>query len=75
MANKTVKAKYQGQIIEGVILHSRRTQTIETEDNPDIIHVILHRMKLIKPVTVTWDETIKTVSELWVDNNSILDGV
>jgi hypothetical protein len=69
---KTVKAMYQGKLIEGEIIKTKITSTIETEDNPESIKVMLHRVKLKKPITVLWDEVEKTVTQLWVDSNSII---
>lgn len=70
--NTKIKAMYQGKIIEGEIIRTKISSTIETENNPDSIKVMLHRVKLNKPTTVLWDNVKKVKSELWVDNNAII---
>jgi hypothetical protein len=69
---RTVKVMYQGNVIEGEIIRTKISSTIETDDNPDSIKVMLHRLKVVKPIKVLWDDVEKVVSELWIDNNAII---
>lgn len=71
---KTVKARFEKQIIEGEIIDTRYTQTIETEDNPDPVKVVLYRIRTKVPFFMRmWDDRLKEVTEAWVDRNCVIE--
>ena len=70
---KTVKAMYNETIVEGEIIEIRRSQSIETQDNPDPVKVLLYKVRSKVPFPMRmWDDRIKMVTEAWVDHNSVI---
>jgi len=69
LKDKRVTIQYQGKIATGTVIKSIPTETIGIE--ADVEKVLLHKVKLDKPIKVLWDDVEQFVSSILVDHSHV----
>jgi len=69
LKDKRVTILYQGHYATGTVVKSIHTETIGIEE--DVEKVILHKVKLDKPLQVIWDDVQKFVTSVLVDHSRV----